>query len=515
MEADASPSRSGSQNGAYGSLLAHLAETHTLRSAAALLQWDQETMMPPRGAALRAEQLALLSSLVHRRQTDPRVAEWLDAAESDTELAPDGAAAANVREIRRDHVRASRLPESLVREMAQTFSLAMEAWKEARQASDFAAFAPWLEKVVRLNRAKAECMGGTDGASMYAALLDEYEPGAEVAQVETVFAALRERLVPLIAAVAEAPRRPDDGPNRLRVPIPAQEAFNRTVAERLGYDLAAGRLDISTHPFCQGVGPGDVRITTRYTEDRFADALSSSMHETGHALYEQGLPKQQRWGQPLGEAASFAIHESQSRLWENMVGRSRPFWEWALPLAREHFGAAAASLTVDGVYGAVNLVEPSLIRVDADEATYNLHIMLRFDLERPLLAGDLSIGDLPAAWNDRMRSDLGVEVPDDRRGVLQDVHWSMGAIGYFPTYTLGTLYAAQFWQTVRREIPDLDEQFRRGQFGALLGWLRERVHAHGMRYRADELCRHVTGESLRPEPLLEYLEAKLRPLYGL
>jgi carboxypeptidase Taq len=500
---------------AYTSLLAHLGETSTLSSTLALLHWDQETMMPPRAASLRSEQIALLTALVHRRQTDPRIGEWLEACEANTDLAADSAEAANLREIRRKYDRSTRLPESLVREMAQSFSLAMEAWKEAREASDYAAFAPWLEKVVQLNRAKAECLRTDPGQTLYDALLEEYEPGADAAHIEEVFGALRQRLVPLIQGIAEAERRPDPAPQRLRVPVPLQQAFSRRIAEALGYRLDAGRLDTSTHPFCMDIGPGDSRITTRFTEDRFADALSSTMHEVGHVLYEQGLPKQEHWGQPLAEAASFAIHESQSRLWENMVGRSRPFWEWALPVARETFGEHARELSVDAVYGAVNLVEPSLIRVDADEATYNLHIMLRFDLERALLTGELPVSELPSAWNERVRGDLGIEVPDDRRGCLQDVHWSMGAIGYFPTYTLGTLYAAQFWHAVQREIPDLDEQFRRGEFGPLLGWLRDGIHVHGMRYRAAELCERVTGQALSHEPLVAYLESKLAPLYGL
>jgi carboxypeptidase Taq len=499
----------------YDRLLDHLADVATLGSSVALLQWDQETMMPPRGAELRARQLSLLSSLLHRQQTDPRVGEWLEAAESDADLAADGAVRANLREARRVYERATRLPESLVREMAETFSLAMEAWKTAREQSDFASFAPWLEKVVRLNRAKAECLGAGSGREMYDALLDEYEPGADSARVGELFDALREQLVPLIAELADAPRRPDASVQLLRLPIPLQQEFSRRVAQRLGYGSDSGRLDTSAHPFCQHVGPGDTRITTRFTEDRFADALSSTMHEVGHALYEQGLPKHERWGQPLAEAASFAIHESQSRLWENMVGRSRPFWEWAVPLAREIFGEAGRALTVDAAWEASNLVEPSLIRVDSDEATYNLHIMLRFDLERALLAGDLAVAELPGAWNERIRADLGIEVPDDRRGCLQDVHWSMGAIGYFPTYTLGTLYAAQFWQTIRRDLPNVEEQFRTGEFGTLLGWLRENIHAHGMRYRAPELCERVTGAPLSHEPLIDYLRAKLTPLYGL
>ena len=471
--------------------------------------------MPARGAAIRAEQLALLSSMVHQRRTDPRIGAWLDECEADEDLLRDEAVAANLREIRRDYERATRLPDSLVREMAQTFSLSMEAWKGAREKSDFPTFAPWLNKVVELNRAKAECLGAGSSSEMYDVLLEEYEPGARSAEIQVVFDALRARLTPLIAAIADAPTRPDPSPHHLRVPVAQQEAFNRLVAERLGYDLSAGRLDISTHPFCQNVGPGDTRITTRYREDHFMDSLSSTMHEAGHALYEQGLPKARHLGQPLAEAASYAIHESQSRLWENLVGRSRPFWEWALPEARTIFGSAAEGLNVDAVYGAVNIVEPGLIRVDSDEATYNLHIMLRFDLERALLAGDLTVADLPGAWNDRIRTDLGLEVPDDRRGVLQDVHWSMGAIGYFPTYTLGNLYAAQFWETIASDLPDLDAQVRAGEFEPLLNWLRENIHVHGMRYRATTLCERVTGRPLSHEPLLRYLQGKLTPLYAL
>jgi carboxypeptidase Taq len=499
----------------YDRLRAHLAETATLQSTASLLQWDQETMMPARGSELRAQQLALISALVHRRRVEDRFGEWLEAAESAPAPSANGSAASNLREIRRDYDRARLVPESLIREMAETFSLAMEAWKDARERDDFAAFAPWLGRVVELNRARAQCLGADRPARMYDVLLDDYEPGASAEQVEAVFAALRAELVPLIAQIGEASHRPDDAPHRLRIPIDAQKRFNLELAERLGYATDAGRFDTSTHPFCSTVGFGDTRITSRFTEDRFADAISSTMHEVGHALYEQGLPQREHWGEPLGRAASFAIHESQSRLWENMVGRSRAFWEWATPLARAAFGAPGSSLTVDGVYGAVNLIEPSLIRVDADEATYNLHIMLRFDLERALLTGDLAIDDLPSAWNDRMKSDLGVDVPDDRRGCLQDVHWSMGAIGYFPTYTLGNLYAAQLWESVTREMPDLEDGFRAGEFEPLLSWLRDRIHRHGQQYRAEDLCERVTGRPLDHRPLVAYLRSKLTPLYGL
>lgn len=499
----------------YAELAGLLREAAVLASAGATLSWDQETVMPPAAAALRADQLSALSALVHERRTSPRLAELLERCEGDAALASDPVAAANLREIRRQQDMATRLPTSLVRDMAETSSRALEAWKDARERDDFAAFAPWLERVLELNRAKAECYGVPAGGEPYDALLDEFEPGMTSAEVQRVFGALRAGLAPLIADIAGSATRPDPGLAAVRVPAAAQEALNRTLLETIGFDFRAGRLDVSTHPFCESPGPGDTRMTTRYREDAFLDSLVSSLHEAGHGMYEQGLPKAAAFGQPIAEPASLGIHESQSRMWENMVGRSRPFWEWALPLARDAFGPALAGTDVDGVFGFLNAVEPGLTRVEADEATYNLHIMLRFDLERGMLHGELPVRDLPGAWNERMRQDLGVEVPDDRSGCLQDIHWSMGAIGYFPTYTLGNVYAAQFWETIRAQLPDLDAQIARGEFAGLLGWLRDNVHGHGSRFRAPELCERITGRPLSPEPLLAYLRAKLRPLYGL
>ncbi len=509
-----SPTRPAPQDGAYAELTRHLRETATLSSAASTLAWDQETMMPPAGASLRAEQVSLLSALVHERRTSPRLGELVEQCEADAELVADPVAAANLREIRRAYELATRLPTSLVRDFADTSSRALEAWRDARERDDFPAFAPWLERIVELSRTKAELYGIPQGGHVYDPLLDEFEPGMTGAEVEGVFSELRARLAPLIAAIADSPRRPDQRLDRVRVPVEAQKALNRLVVERVGFDFGAGRLDVSSHPFCEGMGPGDTRMTTRYREEGFMDALVSSLHESGHGMYEQGLPKAEHFGQPIAQPASLGIHESQSRLWENMVGRSRPFWEWALPEAGRVLGSALDGVEVDEVYGFVNTVEPGLIRVEADEATYNLHIMLRFDLERAMLAGDLAVRDLPGAWNERVRQDLGVEVPDDRRGCLQDIHWSLGALAYFPTYTLGTLYAAQLWETVSGALPDLDESMRAGDFTPLLGWLRENVHRHGGRFQAPELCRRVTGKPLSSGPLVSYLEGKLKPLYG-
>ncbi len=500
---------------AYDTLRGELRELELFASMAGVLSWDQEVMMPPAGTPLRAQQIALLSQLVHERRTSAAFGDLLSEAEADSELAADPAASANLREIRRSYDQAVKLPTALVRELAETTTHAQHTWREARKRSDFAAFEPWLRKIVELNRAQAECLASEETPSLYDALLDQYEPGARAAQVEEAFNELRQQLTPLIRAIAEADRRPNDRIHQIAVPIDTQQRFNAFVAERVGFDFEAGRLDVSTHPFCQGVGPGDTRLTTRYREDAFFDALSSTLHETGHGLYEQGLPKDDHLGEPLGEAVSLGIHESQSRLWENFVGRSRSFWKWALPEVKRAFGSAFDEVQLDEVYGAMNLVAPGLIRVDSDEATYNLHIMMRFDLERAMLEGDLAVADLPGAWNERVRADLGLEVPDDRRGCLQDVHWSMGAIGYFPTYTLGNLYAAQFWARVRQDLPDLEEGLARGEFGELLGWLRREIHEHGRRYTAPELCEKVTGRSLTAAPFLEYLEGKLRPVYGI
>lgn len=500
----------------YDELLRHLREAATLASVAALAGWDQETGMPPAGAAHRGEQMSLLSALVHERRTAPRVAELIAACEGDATLMADADAAANVRAIRHDHARAVKLPTPLVRAFAEATTLGMHAWRDARERDDFASFAPHLEAIVRLTRERAECFGIPAGGEMYDALLEDYEPGMRAAELERIFAGLRGELAPLIRAVAESGRRPDTSLLRTPLPISRQEALNRTVLEAVGFRFDGGRLDVSAHPFCETVGPGDIRLTTRYREEEFASALHASLHEGGHGLYEQGLPKAERFGQPLSEAASMGVHESQSRMWENFVGRGLPFLEWVMPHAR----AAAGDGRLDGVspqaaFAAFNVVEPSLVRIESDETTYNLHIMLRFDLERAMLNGDLAVRDLPAAWNDRVRADLGLEVPDDRSGCLQDIHWSMGGIGYFPTYTLGNLYAGQLWATLRRAIPDLGDRIRGGDFAPLLGWLRENVHAHGRRYSAPELCERVTGAPLSHAPLVAHLREKLGAVYGI
>ena len=499
---------------AYGQLTARLKEAAVYRSVGMLLSWDQETKMPPQAAAYRATQLSAMSKLAHEKSTDPELGELLQACSEDAEVQADPVRAANVRQAKRDYDRAAKLPTDLVVEMSETSSLAMDAWKEARKNSDFSRFKPWLEKQVALNRRKAECYGVPEGGELYDALLEDFEPGMRTARVQALFGPLRERLAPLIAAIAEKEPVQNAAEGR-RCPVPEQEKFLEEVAGAIGYDMQGGRIDPTTHPFCETMGPADTRITTRFDENNVYDALQTTLHESGHAMYEQGLDTAEHFGEPRAEAVSLGIHESQSRMWENQVGRSKAFWKWMLPVLKRNFPKTFDDLALEDAYRSANIVKPHFIRVESDEATYNLHIMLRFDIERALLSGDLAVADVPGWWNDRMKQDLGLDVTEDRLGCLQDVHWSMGAIGYFPTYTLGNLYCGQFWAKVNQEIPDLEAGFEKGDFAPLLNWTREKIHRPGRMYPAPELCERVTGKPLSHEPLCDYLEAKLGAIYNL
>ncbi len=475
--------------------------------------------MPPGGLDQRGEQLAALAQLTHERATDPRVADWLATCEQSPTLAADPTSdtAVNLRWWRHQHDRATKLPAALVVEMSRATSAGKAAWAAAREASDFGQFAPSLKRIVDLCREEADAYGVPEGGERWDALAEGYEPGMTAAGVAAVFAPLRPRLANLIARLADAPTPPSDAFTRLKLPRNQQEAFVREVARAIGFDFERGRLDVSTHPFCSGTHPGDVRLTTRFADDNVNDALGSTMHECGHGMYEQGLPTEHA-NTPRGAAVGLSIHESQSRLWENQVGRSAAFWRWAHPQLQTFFGDQTEGLDHAAVVGAANRVAPGCIRVEADEATYNLHIMIRFTLERALLNADLSVTDLPGAWNAAYQRDLGVKVPDDARGCLQDIHWSMGALGYFPTYTLGNLYSAQFFEAARAALGGaemLDAQFAAGEFAPLLGWLREHIHAPGRSLTSDALCERVTGQPLSPEPLIRHLEEKLLPLYGL
>ncbi len=493
---------------AYRQLTTELREIALLGSIGSVLGWDERTQLPAKATDHRAAQATLLAGMVHARFTSPRLGEWLSVVEAS---GPAGDVAAVVRETRRDYDRATKMPATLVEEQTRTAVLAQAAWAEARARSDFAAFAPWLAKTLDLKRQEIAAVGYKDHP--YDALLDEFEPGMTTAQVRAMFDGLRGPLVDLIGRIGAAPRQAPPDILERSFPAAGQERLARAAAAAVGFDFSAGRLDVSLHPFCTDLGPGDVRMTTRYDDHYFGDAFFGVLHETGHGLYEQGLPHE-AFGSPLGQAVSLGVHESQSRMWENAVGRGRAFWQHFLPRARAEFPAALAGVGDDDWYRAINATGPSLIRTEADETTYNLHVLLRFELEVALVSGDLPVADLPGAWDERMRTYLGLTPPDAARGVLQDIHWSGGALGYFPTYTLGNLYAAQLFEAARADLGDLDAGFARGEFAPLLGWLRDKVHRHGRRYPAAELVERATGKPPSAEPLLRHLRAKAADVYG-
>jgi carboxypeptidase Taq len=498
---------------AYEELIRRVREAALLDSCAVLLGWDEETYMPPGGAEHRGNQMALLAGLHHARITAPRIGEMLAAVEDSPLLAdPLSAEAVNVREIRWTYQRTTRLPRTLVEELARTTALAQQEWQTARQRADFAQFRPWLEKIVRLKRCEAEALGYATVA--YDALLEDYEPGTRSADIVELFDALRHELVLLTNALTHARRRPNAAVLRREYSIERQRIFGEAAAAAVGFDFQRGRLDPTAHPFFSNIGPRDFRITTRYDLRNFNDAFFGILHEVGHALYEQNLDSQHH-GTPMGEAPSLAAHESQARLWENTVGHSLPFWQHFFPRARQVFPGALHDVTLEDFYGAVNHVEPTLIRVGADEVTYNLHILVRFNLERALVADDLPVADVPAAWNEAYRHYLGVTPGNDALGCLQDSHWAAGLVGYFPTYTLGNLFAAQLAARAAADLGDLVKQMARGEFGGLLGWLREKVYRQGSRYSAAKLIEHVTGAPPDHRPFVQALQRKYGELYGI
>ena len=500
-------------NTTYEQLCRHVRQTAVFATIESLLYWDERCMMPPQGAAFRAEQASQLAGLIHERQTDPRLGEWLhELASSPLAADPHSDSGTTIRQIQRLYEKKTRLPRALVEELTRAAVLGQQAWQAARRDNDFASFAPHLERIFRLKREQAEALGYRE--TPYDALLDDFEPGELTSHVLDVLCRLRDALVPLVAAIAASSRRPPVEILHRCYPLPAQERFGRHVAACIGFDFNRGRLDVTAHPFCSGIGPQDCRITTRYDERFFNSAFFGILHEAGHGIYDQGL-RAEVFGLPPGEAASMGIHESQSRLWENLVGRSLAFWRHFYPQAQRAFPEALGEVPLEAFYAAINDVRPSLIRVEADEATYNLHILVRFELELELLQGGLRVGDLPGAWREKYGSYLGVVPADERQGVLQDIHWSGGLVGYFPTYSLGNLYAAQFFAKADGELGGLAAQLEQGEFGPLRTWLREKIHAAGQRYTAAELVERVTGRPLSHEPLVAHLRAKFTPLYGL
>ncbi len=494
------------------SLRDHLAPINDLESAAAVLAWDQETFMPDGGAEARARQLSTLQSMAHEQFVADETGELLDRAEEATKQAdPLDDGASLVRVTRRDYERARRVPSSLVAELSKATSEAKQAWKKGREEDDFSIFAPHLETLVDLSVEKAEAIGYDD--EPYDALLEEFEPGLSTAEVTDTFETLREDLVPLVDAIADRPQLDDDLLHR-SYPQDKQKQFGERVLADLGYDFDRGRQDVSAHPFTTSFSVDDVRITTRYDEEYLPSAFFSMIHEGGHALYEQGIdPALDRT--PLADGASLGVHESQARLWENHVGRGRPFWTHYFPQLKDAFPDALGDADLDSFYRAINRVEPSLIRVEADEVTYNLHVMLRFELERGLISGEVDVNELPARWNAAMDDYLGVVPDTDANGVLQDVHWSMGSFGYFPTYTLGTLTAAQLMEAAEHDLSNLHRRLAEGEFGPLLDWLRTHVHQHGRKLTAPQLLDRITGNELSAEAWLRYAREKFGALYDL
>jgi carboxypeptidase Taq len=497
----------------FDELCSHARQSALLASIEAVLGWDERTYMPEPAGPYRAEQMTYIAGLTHKRQTDPRLGELLaELATSDLAQDPHSDAGATIRELKREYDKRVKLPQELVEELTRASVLGQQAWVKARAADDFASFAPHVEKLFSLKRRQAEYLGYTDHP--YDALLDDFEPGATTAEVANVLAALRDELSPLVQAIIQSGRQAPVEILSRHYPREAQEAFGKAAAAAIGFDFARGRLDVTHHPFCTGMGPHDCRITTRYDERFFPSAFFGILHEAGHGIYDQGVRSDQ-FGLPPGSFVSLGIHESQSRMWENLVGRSRAFWRHFFPQFAAAFPEAAAGVSLDDFCWAINRVAPSLIRVEADEATYNLHIIIRFELEQALLTGDLEVAELPAAWNAKYRQYLGIEPPSDKDGCLQDVHWSAALVGYFPTYSLGNLYAAQFFEKADADLGGLDSQFARGEFGPLKGWLNKQIHERGQCYPAPQLVKLVTGQPLSHAPLMRHLRAKLEPLYGL
>jgi carboxypeptidase Taq len=498
---------------AYAELIRRTREQSLLGSCAAVLSWDEETYMPAAGVAHRSEQLAWLTTELHARATDPRILDLVETVERSTLVGDaSSAAAVNVREIRRAFERETRIPSSVAEELARVTTLAQQEWVVARADDDFARFRPWLERIVALRRVEADAVGYVD--EPYDALLDEYEPGTTTRDISRLYDAIRQDLVPLVAAVTGCRRQPKRAAFHALYPEEQQRSAMASIAAAIGFDFSGGRLDTSAHPFAIHIGPGDCRLTVRYDVWDATGALFGVMHEGGHGLYDQGLDVRE-FGTPIGEAASQGLHESQARLWENRVGRGHAFWQYALPLLRSASGDAFAGLSADEAYFAANAVAASTNRVRADELTYNLHVLVRFELERELVSGKLAASDVPEAWNALYARYLGITPASDADGCLQDSHWAAGLIGYFPTYTLGDVYAAQLYVAAERAIGDLDAAMARGEFGALREWLREHIHRHGHRLSASALIKQATGESPNVATLVAVLRAKYGALYGL
>lgn len=498
---------------AFDNLLEKVHQIHDLNKALAVLNWDKEVNMPSAGTAERVQQMTTLNRLIHAMSTSDELGELIEAAAAEPQSnGYDGNEASLLRLLQREYANARKLTPEHVARSSEVGGLAHQAWVKARAENDFASFRPWLEQVIALCQERAELFGYED--EKYDALLDKYEPEMKTAQVRTIFAAMKDELVPLREAIEERGAAVDNSLLHQQYPVEEQQAFARYIAAALGYDFSRGHLGTVVHPFATSFSRNDARITTRWYDDFLSPSLFGTMHESGHAMYEQGThPELART--PLARGTSLGVHESQSRMMENMVGRSRGFWQAHFPRLQQLFPEQLDGRTAEDFYRAINKVEPSFIRVEADELTYNFHIILRFELEQAMLNGDLAAADLPAAWNDKMQELLGIVPPTDSQGCLQDVHWTRPGFGYFPTYALGNLYAAQFFATAVAEEPAITEEMAQGKTDALLVWLRENIHQHGRKFTPQELVQRVTGRPLGHEAFIAYATDKFGDIYRL
>lgn len=492
-----------SSNNLYDQYCEKMRRIADVKYASAVLQWDQETYLPQKGAAARSRQLATLNELAHQLTTDADLGKLLQALQDKEDL--NFKQRRNVELTFEEYRKQQKFSSDFVRKMSEAISAAFYSWIEARKQNDFKIYEPALTRLLDLKREEAKLLGYNDHP--YDALLNDYEKGATVKMIDAVF---KKILSPLKELMTEVMARSQGDKSFLHRHYPRKQQWDwgMYLVKQLGFDLDAGRQDISEHPFTTNFSAKDVRITTRIDEDDFANMTWSCIHETGHALYEQGLPDEE-YGLPSGEFASLSIHESQSRLWENCVGRSRLFWNHYLPVLKNYFPDQLSDVNVDQFVGAINKVEPSLIRTEADELSYHFHVYIRYTLEKQLIEGTVEVKDIPSVWNQLYKQYLGVDVPDDKRGCLQDVHWSHGSFGYFPTYSLGSFYAAQFWQKAKEDINGLEDQISSGNTAALLEWLRNNIHIHGKRYTSEELCKKVTGKGLDSDLFIQYLRSKL------
>jgi carboxypeptidase Taq len=494
---------------AWNKLVKRMEELTDLYGIASLVEWDQAVLMPPKGGASRARASATLGGIMHNRLTDPAIGDLLAELEADDSL--DDVQKRSVQLLRRDYDRETKVPADLVRELTETTNIAYQVWTEARPASDFAVFEPHLKRVVELKKQQADAIGYE--GERYDALLDLYEPGMTSVEVEAMFEELVEGLKPIVDLVLDA-RNPEPEFLKRSYEVDKQQRFSQWLTRHIGFDGEAGRLDTSPHPFTIMVGHGDIRQTTRYSESDLPSSIYATLHETGHALYDQGFPEQ--WQDlPVGGYASLGMHQSQSRMWENQVGRSREFSAFMLPELKKLFETELGSVAPDEFFEGVNYPERSMIRVEADELTYNLHIVMRFELELALFRDELDVPDLPEAWNDKMEQHLGIRPEDDSEGVLQDMHWAGGMQGYFPTYSLGTIYSAALFDKAKKDLGGLEEDFRSGETARLLEWLRTNIHSKGHMLDAKDLATKVLGEQPTAKPLLDYLKGKYSDIYSI